>query len=95
MVFMTQDVAVCGSVEEQLPTNAPGPLGNLVVLTHYFDANNLIHNILDGKAVTGCLHFINKTPIMWYSKKRRAVQKLQCLGQNSLLLEHVLSKLLI
>ena len=40
-----------------------------IVLTHYFDAN-LMHNVLDGKAVTGCLHFANKTPIMWYSKKQ-------------------------
>ena len=29
-----------------------------------------MHNVLDGKAVTGCLHFANKTPIMWYSKKQ-------------------------
>ena len=29
-----------------------------------------MHNVLDGKAVTGCLDFVNKTPIMWYSKKQ-------------------------
>ena len=33
---------------------------------NYFDAN-LMCNVLDGKAVTGCLHFINKmVPITWY-----------------------------
>ena len=34
----------------------------------------LMHDVLSGKAVTGCLHFANKTPIktpiMWYSKKQ-------------------------
>ena len=29
-----------------------------------------MHGVLSGKAVTGCLHFANKTPIMWYSKKQ-------------------------
>ena len=29
-----------------------------------------MHDVLSGKAVTGCVHFANKTPIMWYSKKQ-------------------------
>jgi len=40
-----------------------------VTLIHYFDAN-LMHDVLLGKAVIGCLHLANKTPTMWYSKKR-------------------------
>ena len=40
-----------------------------MTLVHYFDAN-LMHDVLSGKAVTGCVHFANKTPIMWYSKKQ-------------------------
>ena len=27
-----------------------------------------MHDVLNGKAVTGCLHFYNKTPIDWFSK---------------------------
>ena len=49
------------------------PLGDPVVLTHNFDAN-LLHNLVDGKSVTGCIHFITKTPIMWYSKKQNTVE---------------------
>ena len=36
--------------------------------------SNLCHNILDGKAVTGTLHFVNQTPFDWYSKKQAAVE---------------------
>ena len=36
---------------EQVPTDAPSPLvGKFIILTHYFDAN-LMHNVLDGKAL--------------------------------------------
>eukprot|EP00531_Pseudo-nitzschia_arenysensis_P008891 CAMPEP_0116125882 /NCGR_PEP_ID=MMETSP0329-20121206/6042_1 /TAXON_ID=697910 /ORGANISM="Pseudo-nitzschia arenysensis, Strain B593" /LENGTH=1908 /DNA_ID=CAMNT_0003619941 /DNA_START=154 /DNA_END=5877 /DNA_ORIENTATION=+ len=49
---------------EEIPDNIPKPLGKRVTLIHYFDAN-LMHDVLSGKAVTGCVHFANKTPIMW------------------------------
>jgi hypothetical protein len=58
---------------EDLPLDAPRPLGNRVTLIHYFDAN-LMHDVLSGKAVTGCVHLANKTPIMWYSKKQATVE---------------------
>jgi hypothetical protein len=44
-----------------------------VILTHYVDAN-LYHNVLTGRSVTGVLHFINGTPIDWYSKKQATVK---------------------
>jgi hypothetical protein len=53
--------------------DAPPPLGKQIVLTHYFDAN-LMHDVLSGKAVTGILHFYNKTPIDWYSKKQSTTE---------------------
>ena len=58
-----------GNSPEDVPDDAPKPLGKSITFTHYFDAN-LMHDVLSGKAVTGCLHFANKTPIMWYSKKQ-------------------------
>ena len=56
-----------------IPNDAPTPLGNYVTLTHYVDAN-LMHDIATGRSVTGILHFLNKTPIEWYSKKQATVE---------------------
>jgi hypothetical protein len=64
---------VYDKVEEALPVDAPEPLGNLVTLTHYVDAN-LMHDIEMGRSVTEILHLVNKTPIEWYSKKQDTVE---------------------
>ena len=66
-------LSVYGKYDEELPNDAPTPLGKPVVLNHFYDAN-LMHDILSGKAVTGILHFANKTPIMWFSKKQSTVE---------------------
>ena len=58
-----------GHHEEDLPPDAPPPLGKRVILSHYYDAS-LMHDVLNGKAVTGILHFYNKTPIDWHCKKQ-------------------------
>ena len=34
---------------------------------------NLIHCLATGESLTGCLHFVNKTPVDLYSKKRATV----------------------
>ena len=67
------DASVYGDVQEELPYNAPPPLGKQVILTHYVDAN-LYHDALSGRSVTGILHMINGTPIDWYSKKQATVE---------------------
>jgi hypothetical protein len=56
--------SVYGNPTKDIPTDAPPPLGEQIVLTHYFDAN-LMHDVLSGKAVTGVVHFYNKTPVDW------------------------------
>ena len=58
---------------EQLPTDSPPPLGKKVTFIHWFDAN-LMHDVISGKAVTGCIHYVNKTPIMWHSKKQATTE---------------------
>jgi len=65
--------SVYGDVKEILPHDAPEPLGKHVVSVHYVDAN-LMHCMATGKSVTGILHFLNKTPIDWYSKKQATVE---------------------
>jgi len=53
-----------GDVSEILPKDAPVPLGNFVMLSHYVDTN-LYHDMLMGRSVTGILHYLNKMPIDW------------------------------
>ena len=51
----------------------PEPLGKAVVTTTTTDAN-LNHCLATGKSLTGCLHYVNKTPVDWYSKKQATVE---------------------
>jgi Reverse transcriptase (RNA-dependent DNA polymerase) len=71
--FYTWDHTVYGDVKEILDPSAPIPYGALVTLVHYFDAN-LYHHLITGRSVTGILHFFNKTPIEWCSKKQATVE---------------------
>ena len=65
--------SIYGNVKEALPHDAPKALGQPVVLTHYVDAN-LFHDVVTGRSATGILHFINQTPIDWYSKKQATAE---------------------
>ena len=51
----------------------PEPLGNAVVTTTTMDAN-LNHGLATGESLTGCLHFVNKIPVNWYSRKQATVE---------------------
>ena len=64
---------VYGDVTEEMPRDAPTPKGKHVVLTSYVDAN-LNHDLTTGRAVTGVLHFMNQTPVDWFSKKQPTVE---------------------
>jgi hypothetical protein len=84
---------VYGNVEELIPVDIPLPLGKPVVLTTYKEAN-LYHNLVTGRAVTGILHFVNNTPIDWFSKAQPTVET-ATYGSELLLPELQLIKLLI
>ena len=60
-------------MKEEVPANAPPPKGKPVVTTTYKDAN-LYHDLATGGAVSGVLHFLNQTPIEWFSKKQATVE---------------------
>ena len=51
----------------------PEPLGESVIITTTMDAN-LNHCLATGMSLTGCLHFVNKTPVDCYSKKQATVE---------------------
>ena len=59
---------VYGHVQEIIPDDIPHPLGKPVTTTTTVDAN-LNHCLATGRSVTGCLHFVNNTPIDSYSKR--------------------------
>jgi hypothetical protein len=67
------DTSVYEGASEDIPHDAPKPLGKYALLTHYVDAN-LYHDWVTGRSVTGILSLINKTPIDWYSKKQTTVE---------------------
>jgi hypothetical protein len=65
--------SVYGDAQEDTPRDAPKPMGKPVVTTSYVDAN-LMHDLVTGRSITGILHFLNGTPIDWYSKKMATVE---------------------
>ena len=65
--------SVYGEVKERRAPDAPVPKGKYVTTTTYKDAN-LYHDLATGRAVTGVLHFLNQTPIDWFTKKQETVE---------------------
>jgi hypothetical protein len=65
--------SVYDDVSEEVPKDAPAPLGKTVMTTMYADAN-IYHDWTTGRAVTGTLHFRNGTPIDWFSKRQNTVE---------------------
>ena len=44
-----------------------------MITTSYKDAN-LYHDYATGRSVSGVLHFINSTPVDWFTKKQSTVE---------------------
>jgi len=65
--------SIYGDVKEEIPENIPEAKGKPVAHIVYVDAN-LMHDVITGRAVTGILHFLNKTPIDYYSKRQATVE---------------------
>jgi hypothetical protein len=66
-------LSVYGDVKEIIPTDIPEPKGKYITLSHYFDAN-LYYDMVTGRFFTAILHFLNQTPVDWYSKKQATVE---------------------
>jgi len=65
--------SVYPEASEDIDVDAPTPLGACVRTTTYKDAN-LLHNLVNGRSCTGILHFLNQTPIDWFSKRQGQVE---------------------
>ncbi len=64
---------VYGKVHEVIPEDLPEAKGKPVIVSTWVDAN-LYHCYLTGRAVTGIVHLLNKTPIDWFTKKQSTVE---------------------
>jgi Reverse transcriptase (RNA-dependent DNA polymerase) len=62
-----------GDVTEQLPPNMPPPLGNPVKISAFVDADHA-GNLITRRSHTGILIYLNKAPIIWYSKRQNTVE---------------------
>lgn len=58
---------------EELPPNAPRPLGNPVQVSVFVDADHAGDKITR-RSWTGILLYLNKTPVLWYSKRQNTVE---------------------
>ena len=64
---------IYGNVIEEIPKDAPEPLGKSVTTTTFLDAN-LLHDLITRRSVTAVLHFFNLTRGDWYSKRQATVE---------------------
>jgi hypothetical protein len=59
--------------EEAIPSNMPVPRGHQVTISCFVDAD-LAGNSVSRRSQTGVLVFVNKAPILWYSKRQNSVE---------------------
>jgi hypothetical protein len=60
-------------MEEEIPPNAPKPLGNPVTMSCFVDANHAgEHSTL--RSQTGIIIYRSSAPIDWYSKRQNTVE---------------------
>ncbi len=64
--------SVYGRPIEEVPLDAPEPKGKSLLTLTWCDAN-LYHDLITGRSVTGVLHFLNGTPVDWFSKRQNTV----------------------
>jgi hypothetical protein len=65
--------SIYGSGPEELPDDMPIPKGKMVRTTTFVDAN-LLHDFVTGRSSSGILHFVDRTPVDWFSKKQGSVE---------------------
>jgi len=60
-------------VKEQIPKDSPEPLGKSVEMTAYIDSNHAGDKVT-WRSHTGVLIFLNRSPILWQSKKQSSIK---------------------
>ena len=64
---------IYGNVLEEIPKDAPEPLGKSVTTNTFHDAN-LLHDLIAGRSVTAALKFVSLPPGDWYSRRQATVE---------------------
>jgi hypothetical protein len=59
--------------QEAIPPNAPEPRGKAVVISCFVDADHA-GNRITRRSHTGILIFVNRAPIIWFSKRQNTVE---------------------
>jgi hypothetical protein len=59
--------------EEPIPPNAPEPRGNAIIMSCFVDANHAGDRVTR-RSHTGIIIFLNRAPIIWYSKQQNTVE---------------------
>jgi hypothetical protein len=59
--------------KEAIPPNAPEPLGKGVQMTAFSDSDHA-GDLITRRSRTGVLIFLNRAPILWYSKKQAGIE---------------------
>jgi Reverse transcriptase (RNA-dependent DNA polymerase) len=59
--------------KELLPPDMPEPLGNPVVMTTFVDSDHAGDKVTR-RSRTGVLIFLNRAPVVWYSKKQNSIE---------------------
>jgi hypothetical protein len=62
-----------GDEREAIPANALKPLGATVQMTAFVDADHA-GNLLMRRSRTGVLIYLNRSPILWYTKQQSTVE---------------------
>ena len=62
------ELSVYKNVTEEMPIGAPKGLWKCVITASFKDTN-LYHDLATGHTVTSVLHFLNQTPIDWYTRR--------------------------
>ena len=57
-----------------IPPDMPEPLGEPVQLNVFVDSDDHAGDTVTRRSRTGVIIFINKAPIIWYSKKQGSIE---------------------
>ena len=71
---------VYGDVREELPTDAPEPLGKEVEIHCFVDASHAADKVTR-RSQTGILIFINRSPVVFFSKRQNFLLLFILLGE--------------